>query len=1158
MTGSIIKYRKKIVNVLPKFSTMTTILLKKLLIMSKYALFCLIGHAFLSSLVIAGDVRGQDSIEKIFVSIAVDDSNVEETLVKIENLTGFNFTYRKGDLPKDKKLTIKSSYISLANLLRRVSRETNLKFKRVNEIIHITKHIGIGELVTEPHWEVNEEIDVSGKVTESNGAPLPGVNILVKGTQIGAITDVKGVYNLSVPDNLAVLVFSSIGFVTQEIEVGNQTNIDVTLQEDVSSLSEIVVIGYGTKQKREITGAISSIASDAIEKQSVTGFDQALSGRIAGVQVLQSSGAPGGSVSVRVRGVGSPGVSDPLYVIDGIPVFNSNAGREFIGRGQPTNVLNTINPNDILSIEVLKDAASAAIYGSRAANGVVIITTKRGEAGKPKFSIDYSFGTQSKEKDFDLLDGPTYDAYVHELLALNSNTEDDGPFTNPANTNWPEEIFRSAPMHNLNISTSGGNQNSTYLLSLGYFSQEGILRGTDFERFSLRFNSTRKFGDKLTIGNNATVSRTLSTRTAENNIFNAAIPLSVIFPPVIPARLADGSYGGPGDVGTSFQRVNPLVLTDENLNESDKFRFLGNVFFEYELFEGLTYRLNLGADFLYGGSNSFTPAISANGTIDQTTSGTRFDSNEFIWLVENTLAYNKTFNKDHKFEFLVGVTQQKSKFSSHRSSKADFPVNDLIGLNAGNTITAVDGNLVDWSLASFIGRVNYNYKQKYFLTGSIRRDGSSRFGTGNKWGTFPSVSAGWLVSEEPFFNIGAISELKVRASWGQLGNQEISPFQYLPLLANNAQYAFGGANVPGLYSAQAANQNITWETSTQTDIGLDVSLFDHKLTLSIDYYNKETEDILLQSTLPLSYGFISDRVPQFPFINAGVVRNKGLEFEIGYRYVKDDFEWSVDANFATLDNEVLSLGNGGPLIQNNEALSTRTDVGSSIGAFYGYVIDGVFQTQEEINALNGSGTYQSPGTAPGDFKFRDLDNNGVIDQNDQTYIGSPIPDLTYGISFNASYKNFDFLLALQGTEGNDIFASILQQAGDFTKPDNKFRSLYENRWRGPGSSNSVPRVAVDNANDNYRNSDYFIQDGSYLRLKSLQIGYRFPSALLEKWKISNMRIYVGGQNLLTFDKYEYGLDPEVGAVNENNTINGVDFGRYPIPRTFTVGLNFTL
>lgn len=994
------------------------------------------------------------------------------------------------------------------------------------------------------------EIEVSGSVTEENGDPLIGVTVAVKGVSVGTATDFDGNYTLSVPDAASILVFSYTGYISQEVPVGNQTRIDVTLKESVTDLSEVVVVGYGTKQKREITGAISSINGKDISAQKVTGFDQALSGKLPGVQVLQSSGAPGGSVSIRVRGLGTPGVSEPLYVIDGVPVFNSNAGREFISRGQPTNVLNTINPNDIASIEVLKDAASAAIYGSRAANGVVLITTKQGVAGKPKVSVDYSFGIQSKEKSLDLLDGPTYTQFLTELNGVAPS------LTNPANTQWNEEIFRSAPTHNFYVSTTGGNEYSKFLVSAGYLKQDGILRGTDFERFSLRFNSSHKVGNRFRIGNNTTISRTLSSRTAENNVFNAAIPLTVIYPPVVPAFLPDGSFGGPGDAGISFQRTSPLILTDLNLNESQKFRFLGNIFAEYDLAAGLTYRLNLGGDFLFGGSNSFTPAVGTNGNPEQNTGATRFDSNEFIWLVENTLSYKNTFGL-HKVGVLGGITQQKSSFATHISSRGEFPSNDLIALNAGTTITGATGTLVDWSLASFFGRLDYSYGGKYFLTGSIRRDGSSRFGRGNQWGTFPSVSAGWLISDEPFFDSKVFTNVKVRASWGQLGNQEIAPFQYLPLLANNAQYAFGGAIVPGTYAAQAANDQVTWETSTQTDIGVDMTLFDYKVTFSVDYFNKETKDILLQSTLPEAYGYVSDRFSKFPVINAGTVRNKGFEFELGLHGGSNDFEWSINTNLATLDNEVISLGEGGPIIQSGQALSTRTDIGLPIGAFYGYQIEGIFQNQGEIDAANGNGVYQAEGTEPGDFKFKDLNGDGVISADDQTFLGSPIPDLTYGIGFSAKYKAIDVSISLQGVEGNDVFASILQQAGDFTKPDNKFSNLYNAAWRGEGTSNTVPRIGQSNANDNYRNSDYWIQDGSYMRLKNVQIGYTLPASSLDKLGFSNLRIYFSGQNLLTFDNYEYGLDPEIGAVGEDNTLSGVDLGRYPIPRTVSFGVNAT-
>ena len=980
---------------------------------------------------------------------------------------------------------------------------------------------------------------------------LPGVNVLVKGTSTGTVTDVEGNYRIDVADDAATLVFSSVGYTTEEVAIGNQTQVDVSLAPDIQSLSEVVVIGYGTQEKREVTGAISSISNEAITQQAVPSVDQAMAGRVAGVQVSQNSGAPGGSISLRVRGLGTPGNSEPLYVIDGVPVFG--------------NTLSTLNPNDIASIEVLKDAASGAIYGSRAANGVVIITTKKGKAGQTRLNVDYYYGIQSKEKDLDVLDGPTYRRFVRELSTLNDNPDDDDPFTNPANTNWEDEIFRTAPIQNLSVSASGGSDHSTFLLSLGYFDQDGIIRGSGFDRYSLRVNTTNDVGERFRIGNNASISRTSGSQVSENEIFGAAIPLSIIYPPVIPARLPDGTLGAPGDVGTSFIRTNPLVQTDANSIDNEEFRFLGNVFAEYDLLEGLTYRLNLGGDFLYGGSDAFDAGISANGTPEQISQGTRTDRREWIWLVENTLSYQRELGSGHNIDLLAGVTQQKSTYSFHSSSKQFYPSNDLVALDAGNEINNVRGQLVDWSLASFLGRVNYNYLGKYFLSGSIRRDGSSRFGPGNQWGTFPSVSAGWLVSDEEFFVNTFVSQLKVRASWGQLGNQEIAPFQYLPLLVNNASYSFGGEIVPGIYAPKPANQEVTWETSTQVDVGIDLGMLNDRLTLTVDYYDKETDGILLEGTLPLSYGYLRNRVPQFPVVNAGVVSNRGFEFDLGFRDREGDFQWSVNANLATVNNRVESLGTGGPIVRFGESISTRTDVGQPIGSFYGYEIDGIFQTQAEIDALNPDSDngvyYQSSGTAPGDFRFRDLDGNGVVNEEDRTYIGSPIPDITYGMVFSANYRGFDLSLAFQGVQGNDIFAKIFQQAGDFTKPDNKFTELYVNSWRGEGTGNTVPRIAVDNANDNYRNSTYYIQDGSFLRLRSLQLGYSLPASLRETLRLQQARIYVGGQNLLTFDNYDYGLDPEIGSsVDPNtggssNTLNGVDYGRYPTPRTVTVGVN---
>ncbi|MDH5381817.1 MAG: SusC/RagA family TonB-linked outer membrane protein, partial [Cyclobacteriaceae bacterium] len=635
------------------------------------------------------------------------------------------------------------------------------------------------------------DFTVSGTITDGTGAVVPGVNVVENGTSNGTVTNADGEFSLNVADENSNIRISFIGYTTQDIAVSGRSSIDIILAPNFTELDEVVVVGYGTQRKREVTGAISSISSGVIAEQTVTGFDQAMAGRVAGVQVSQNSGAPGGATSIRIRGIGTPGNSEPLYVIDGVPVFNDNSGRG--GGSTPIGVLNTINPNDIESIEILKDAASGAIYGSRAANGVVIITTKKGKAGKLKMNVDYSIGVQSLEKELDILDGPTYQEYITEYSGTAPS------FINPANTNFLDEIFQSASIQNLNLNVSGGNEISKYSLSLGNLDQGGIIRGSGFERLSMRINSSHDVSKRFRIGNNMTISRSMSNQISENSVFGSAIGRAIINPPVIPARNADGSIGQPGDVGTSFIRTGgPLFQTDEVFFEAEQLRFLGNVFAEYDVLDDLTYRMNLGGDFLFGGSNSFTPSFKGSGSPDILSSGQRFDSREWIWLLEHTLNYKKQFNEIHNLDFLVGFTQQKSTYSSHSSSVQGYITNDLIALNAASQITGVSGSLVDWALMSTIGRVNYNLKDRYFLSGSIRRDGSSRFGPENRWGVFPSVSAGWQISDEEFFKADFIDEFKLRGSWGQLGNQEITPFQYLPLLVNNASYGFGGNVQTGL------------------------------------------------------------------------------------------------------------------------------------------------------------------------------------------------------------------------------------------------------------------------------------------------------------------------------------------------------------------------
>lgn len=969
-----------------------------------------------------------------------------------------------------------------------------------------------------------QQTAVTGSVKDSNGLPLPGANILEKGTTNGVTADFDGNFSLDLSNQNSILVVSYIGFATKEVPFDGQSTLSIILEESASGLDEVVVVGYGTAKKREITGAISSIDAEGIAEQTVTGFEQAMAGRLPGVQIVQNSSAPGGSTSVRVRGVGTPGVNEPLYVIDGIPVFPDDGKK--VNGGGAGNVLNMINPNDIKSIEVLKDAASAAIYGARAANGVVIITTKKGVAGKPKFSMDYYYGLQSFEKRFDVLGAEDYKEYISQRNVQFTDS--------PYNTDWLDEVTNIAPIQNFAISVSGGGENSSYYSSISNIEQEGIVKGTDFDRLTGRVNFRSEISEKFTLSSNLTFARSQRNRRSENSIYDSAVGIALYNPPIVPVREPGGEYGDAIEYVNSFfaERPNPVANVETGVNKVTGFKALGNIQAEFEILDGLVYRLNLGLDYEDTSTDIYRPSFIL-GT-DQRETGepvvSKFNSNEFIWLVENTLTYNFSLNEDvHNFSLLAGATQQASRFETlfaSRTGELSKDTNLQSISSSPSTIQNTGGIFSEWSIASFLSRLNYNYKERYLFSATVRLDGSSRFAPDSQWGTFPALSAGWVVSQEPFFKSDFLNDLKLRASWGQLGNQEIEPFQYTGILRNET-YVIDNQAISGVVLSGVPNPSITWETSEQTDFGIDAAFLNNQITFSADYFDKNTDGILLENQISAIYGYTVDGGSINPIINAAEVSNKGFEFALGYRTGDNEFKWSADLNLSTLKNEVVSLGGGDPLISRvgGNRFLTITDEGSQVGAFYGKVWEGI--------------------DANGNFIFQ-KDENG---EDIQTVIGNPIPNLTYGANFGGAYKNIDFSINWQGVAGNDILAATLNQTGNFTfSSNNIIQKIYD------GAGTIAPNVANATGAD-YEPSSWYVYDGGFLRLRSVQIGYTLPNEYVEKFGISTARLYVTGQNLLTFDNYDVGLNPEVGAFNRNNNAAGVDSGAYPVARIISTGLN---
>ena len=1006
-------------------------------------------------------------------------------------------------------------------------------------------------------------VNITGIVTSSqDNQPLIGVNVIEKGTINGTITGIDGSFNLTAPSD-AILVFSYIGFENQETRVNGRLKIDVVLGEGSELLKEVLITGYKREIKSDVASAISSIKSKDIDKLVVLGIDQALQGHAAGVMVTQTSGAPGDDIAVRIRGVGTIGNNNPLYVIDGVPT---------------TGNVNMFSINDVESIAVLKDGASAAIYGARAANGVILITTKKGKAGKARFSFDASAGIQEANRLPELLNAEDYLTIRNEAISnanelrdpirrlplYNTNMLDTLP-----DTDWLGQVFSNAPIQRYSLSATGGGESGNYYILGEYQDQDGVFRGQGFKKYALRFNG--EAGNKnFKIGNN------LSFSVTDRKVINSsgdgfgggnelnAIRYALIAAPVVPVYYADGSYvkvtselGDPTLFGDG--NANPLALIDATDWTIKRYRIFGNVFAELTPLEGWRLRTTLGADLLFENGKLFKERLSQAIYDPTSLSESRVFDQNLVW--NNTIDYQRDFGK-LRFSGLLGMEAIINKTNYLSGSANNFSRTDPLFRYLNNSVATeinnigVSGIETEWALLSYFAQGGLSYDGRYIVNASVRRDGSSRFGMANRWGVFPSVSAAWNVSNEPFFvNVPVVSTLKLRASWGELGNQEIGIYPFSSLVETGRRvYNFGDQSVTGARLVEAGNSKIRWETTTQTDFGIELGLLKDRLSLVVDYYKKNTKDVLVRVPIPQAGGSQNP-----PYVNAGSVENKGLELSVNFRGGKGKFSYSIGANIASVNNQVVSLADSEPIPGGfglSDGAITRTEVGYPIGSFYLWQMEGIFQTQEEIDAS----PFQTNSTRPGDVRFADLNNDNVIDDKDRAHLGNPFPDFTYGLNASVSYQNFDLSVLAQGVQGNDVyflygnFAYEVQARG--------FNSYNEilNRWTPQNTNTDIPKVSLDDRNGNRRISTRWLEDGSYLRIRNISLGYNFKD-LLKTDAIENLRIYLTVQNAFTFTKYP-GLDPEIQA-NTNDTRGvdissdlavGIDWGTVPAPRTWIAGV----
>jgi len=1016
-------------------------------------------------------------------------------------------------------------------------------------------------------------LTIKGEVKTENQESLPGVSVMVKNTTNGQVTDFDGFYTIKNVKKGDVLVFSSIGFETKEKIIGDNLTINVILKESRTSLDEIVIVGYGTSKKKDLTGAVASIKVSDIVEQPIGGVDQILQGQASGVSVTRASGQPGGAVSVRVRGVTSiTGSNEPLYIIDGVNVSSAGSASfnfsQFGGGGGQTQVspLSTLNPSDIESIQILKDASAAAIYGSQASNGVVLITTKRGKAGVDNIKLESYLGVQSVPRTYDLMNLREYAQFNNDA---NGGVNNLPQFANPAilgdGTDWQDAIFRAAPIENHQLSISGGNDKTKYYTSVNYFNQEGIVINTDFRRFGLRLNLDHKFNERFKIGNNINFSNS-KENVVLNDVGNGVISTALQQSPDIPVRLSDGTFGAPNQQAGlgNDEAVNPVFWASIRDTNLERYKINGNFFLDFKLADGLTFRSDLGYDYNTTRSEAFNPTYEFGNNINSINTSVKFAGESFFWLFKNYLTYNKQFGK-HSLNVLLGTEAQEGIFKGLTGQRSFFPSNDLTGLNTGDADESfAASNEAGNSLVSYFARVNYNFDSKYYLSGSIRYDGSSRFGPGRRYGFFPSVSGAWVASEEAFLeDSDVVSWLKIRAGFGTSGNQNVGNNLFLEFL-NNVPTAFGS----GFILQNFANPDVTWESLISPNLGIELGLLNNKIRLDVDLYQKISRDFLAPRPLPSIFGTHNSQAflgVNPPTVNFGEMKNTGVDINLKTENIKKDkFEWSTNIIFSAYQNEITELVNEDDAIIGFFAFGqplTRSVVGQPLGQFFGFVTDGLFRSEEELNGaaipvenLNASDP-QFNGTWVGDIRYKDLDGDGVITDDDRTFIGSPHPDFTYGITNNFTFGKFDLSVFLQGSYGNEIYNWTRTLTEGMTLTTNNQSRDVINRFSATNPDGILPRYAPGNPNGNNRISDRFIEDGSYLRIQNITFGCNLPGDFLGKNSfISQLRIYGSVQNLYTFTNYS-GFDPEVGSYNQTAILTGIDFGRYPSPRTVSVGFN---
>ena len=1084
------------------------------------------------------------------VTLNAENKTLEQVMDEIEQQSEFYFVFNQKQININRKINICAENKIIDEILPDLFKDTNVNYAILDRKILLTTEDRSKDLVINVF---QQQFEVTGIITDvTTGEPMPGVNVLVKGSAIGAISDFNGRYSLLGVNSDAILIFSFIGYISQEVPINKRTSINVSLNPDILGLEEVVVIGYGTQKKSDLTGAVTSVKFDKLEGIAYANVNHALQGKVAGAEFILASGEPGSQTAVRIRGQGTFSASGPLYIVDGIPMESEQ--------------VNSLNQNDIESLNILKDASAAAIYGARAANGVILITTKRGAIGKPTFTFNSYYGLQMTYKSRFL---PMCNS--QELADCINDGDDRAGYTRQAAFNdpevlktdidWQKEGFPVAPVQDYSLNVSGGSENARFSISGGYFDQAGSMVFSNFTRYSTRINSEFKVGDRLTIGESLNLARTKGLNLGYGTNLDLAYLLGCSPTMKLYKPENVGGYGGPNAAETGVNnRSNVIGSRDLVRRYTWSNSLLGSAYAEYIIVPSLKYRLNTGLRFGLNTNKTYNPVYDMDNRANWTRSLSTGKTEWYEYLVENTLTFDKRIKDKIHLILLGGYTQQNYINNSLSGSKREFPDDNLQVINAGTGTSSVAGNEAEWALRSFLGRANITMLDKYLITATIRHDGSSRFGKNNRYGTFPSIAFGWNMHREGFMqNFSSLNTFKLRSSWGQLGNQELGNYDSQTTVAMTPQYILGTSQNPVAAAAvlSLGNPSLKWETTTQTNIGVDLGLFKDMITFSADFWVKNTSGILIRTPISAATGIYRENGP---FQNAAGVRNSGFEFLLGYKKAITNFSYEINAELSTVKNKVTDLG-GVPniinLVENVYQFGTYTitEVGKPMSTFYGYVFDGIFQNDEEV-----ANHAVQAGAAPGDVRYKDLDRDGKITSNDRTYIGDPFPNFTYSLSGNAAYKNLDVNIGFQGVSGKQLYNALRAYLESMTGEFGQMASV-KNRWVGEGTSYTMPR-AYRAGRNNTLPSTRFVENASYLRLQTLQVGYSLPDDLINRIGVDKLRVYFTGQNLYTLTKYiNYNPDMFGGEGYNNDSLNplamGVDMGSVPVPSIFQFGIQVT-